>query len=52
MQVINLHVKLYVDDDSDADEVVQEMDYSFEHDKIQLTEISEVMYVKQTEYNF
>jgi len=52
MQVINLQVKLYVSDDFDADDIVQEMEYSFKHDEIQLTEIAEILYVKQTESNF
>ena len=52
MQVIDLHVKLYVSDDCDTDAVVQEMEYSFEHDEIQLTEIAEIMHVKQTDSNF
>ena len=52
MQVINLQVKLYVSDDCDTDAVVQEMDYSFEHDEVRLTEITEILYVKQTDYTF
>ena len=52
MQVINLQVKLYVSDNCDTDEVVQEMEYSFEHDEIQLTEIAEILYVKQADSNF
>ena len=51
MQVINLQVKLYVSDDCDVDEVVQEMDYSFEHEEIELTEIAEIINVKQTDSN-
>ena len=52
MQVINLHVKLYVSDGCDADEVIQEMEYDFDHEEIQLTEITEILGVQQTDSNF
>lgn len=51
MKVINLVVKLYVDDSYDPDEIIEDMNYDFEHEAIQLTEIAEVLSVKQKDYD-
>lgn len=51
MKVINLQVKLYVDDSCEADDIVESMTYEFEHEAIQLTEIAEVLSVKELDYN-
>lgn len=50
MKVVNLHVKLYISDDRDAYEVIEEMTYDFDHEAIQLTEIAEILSVKQTDF--
>ena len=41
MRQVILTVKLVVNDDADMDEVVSEMDYEFNHEMIQDTEVLE-----------
>ena len=40
-RTVFLTVKLEVDEDADTDEVISEMDYEFEHEKIKNTEVVE-----------
>lgn len=42
MRNIYLTIKLVVEDDADVDELVSELDYSFDHDDIIATEIVDV----------
>ena len=39
---VELVVALWIDDDADIQEVVQEMDYTFEHPAIKETEIVDI----------
>jgi hypothetical protein len=42
LRKVDIVVSLYVDDDADIQEVVSEMDYTFEHPAIKETEIVDI----------
>ena len=42
LRKVDIVVSLYVDDDADIQEVVSEMDYTFEHPAIKDTEIVDI----------